>query len=242
MLYYNLPRMGNWEKQEARMRYQQVKRGRFLERPNRFIAHVELEGRREVCHVKNTGRCRELLVPGAAVYLEASANPARKTKYDLIAVEKGDLLINMDAQAPNKVFGEWAAKSWPGLLSLRPEFTWEDSRFDFRLETEAGITFVEVKGVTLEEDGEVRFPDAPTERGVKHLHGLRRAAEQGYGAAVCFVIQMKGVTHFRPNDATHPAFGRALREAAAVGVRVLAYDCLVTPESLQMDAPVPVFL
>ena len=224
------------------MQYGQVVRGRFLVRPNRFIAHVELEGRQEICHVKNTGRCRELLVPGATVYLESSNNPNRKTKYDLIAVEKGDLLINMDAQAPNHVFGEWAADYWPGLLSLRPEYTWEDSRFDFWLETEAGVTFVEVKGVTLEENGEVRFPDAPTERGVKHLHGLRRAAEQGYGAAVCFVIQMKGVTHFRPNDATHPAFGQALRDAAAAGVQVLAYDCLVTPESLVMDAPVPILL
>ncbi len=224
------------------MTYGQVCRGNFLTRPNRFIAHVAVDGRTEVCHVKNTGRCRELLTPGATVYLERSDNPKRKTQYDLIAVEKGDLLINMDAQAPNRVFGEWAAENWPGLLALRPEFTWEDSRFDFRLETERGITFVEVKGVTLEENGEVRFPDAPTERGVKHLHGLRRAVEQGCGAAVCFVVQMKGVTHFRPNDLTHPAFGQALREAALAGVQVLAYDCVVTPESLRMDAPVPVLL
>ena len=194
------------------MRYQQVRRGLFLERPNRFIAHVELEGRTEVCHVKNTGRCRELLVPGAAVYLEASANPARKTRYDLIAVEKGDLLINMDAQAPNRVFGEWAAEHWPGLLSLRPEFTWEDSRFDFRLETEERVTFVEVKGVTLEENGEVRFPDAPTERGVKHLHELQRAVAEGCRAAVFFVVQMAGMKGFSPNERTHPAFGAALRE------------------------------
>ena len=224
------------------MVYGQVCRGNFLTRPNRFIAHVAIDGRTEVCHVKNTGRCRELLTPGATVYLERSDNPKRKTQYDLIAVEKGDLLINMDAQAPNQVFGEWVAENWPGLRSLRPEFTWEDSRFDFRLETEKGITFVEVKGVTLEENGEVRFPDAPTERGVKHLHGLRRAVEQGCGAAVCFVVQMKGVTHFRPNDLTHPAFGQALREAASGGVQVLAYDCVVTPESLRMDAPVPVLL
>ena len=224
------------------MQYGQVCRGTFLKRPNRFIAHVEIGGQTEVCHVKNTGRCRELLTPGAAVYLEKSGNPQRKTQYDLIAVEKGDLLINMDAQAPNRVFGEWAAEHWPGLRSIRPEFTWEDSRFDFRLETEEGTTFVEVKGVTLEENGEVRFPDAPTERGVKHLHGLQRAVEQGYGAAVCFVIQMKGVTHFRPNDLTHPAFGQALREASAAGVQVLAYDCVVTPESLRMDEPVSVIL
>lgn len=226
------------------MRYQAVEKGRFLARPNRFIAHVEVDGRTEICHVKNTGRCRELLLPGVPVYLEPSANPARKTKYDLIAVEKGNRLINMDAQAPNKVFGEWAAagKFLPGLTAIRPEFTWEDSRFDFLLEDERGKIFVEVKGVTLEEDGEVRFPDAPTERGVKHLHGLRRAVEQGHRAAVFFVVQMKGAARFRPNDATHPAFGAALREAAENGVGVYAYDCRVTPDSLTIDAPVPVQL
>ena len=226
------------------MRYGEVKRGRFLARPNRFVAHVELEGDLVVCHVKNTGRCRELLTPSAAVYLERAENPARKTPYDLIAVEKGDLLINMDAQAPNKVFGEWAAagRFLPGLTALRPEFTWEDSRFDFRLEDHLGPCFVEVKGVTLEQDGLVLFPDAPTERGVKHLRGLRRAVEQGYRAAVFFVVQMKGPVRFRPNDAAHPAFGAALREAAAAGVGVFARDCLVTPESLTLDAPVPVVL
>lgn len=226
------------------MRYENVRPGRFLSRPNRFIAQVELDGAVEVCHVKNTGRCRELLTPGATVYLERSANPARKTKYDLIAVEKDALLINMDAQAPNKVFQEWAAqgKFLPGLTGIRPEFTWGDSRFDFRLEDGNGMYLVEVKGVTLEDGGEVRFPDAPTERGVKHLHGLIRAVEEGCRAAVVFVVQMKGVTRFRPNDATHPAFGRALREAAARGVGVFAYDCRVTPDSLTLDAPVRVEL
>ena len=226
------------------MRYGEVKRGRFLARPNRFVAHVELEGERVVCHVKNTGRCRELLTSGAAVYLERAENPARKTPYDLIAVEKGDLLINMDAQAPNKVFGEWAAagRFLPGLTALRPEFTWEDSRFDFRLEDHLGPCFVEVKGVTLEQDGLALFPDAPTERGVKHLRGLRRAVERGYWAAVFFVVQMKGPRLFRPNDGTHPAFGQALREAAAAGVGVYAWDCAVTPESLTLDAPVEVAL
>ncbi|MCI8759292.1 MAG: DNA/RNA nuclease SfsA [Oscillospiraceae bacterium] len=226
------------------MRYGEVKRGRFLARPNRFVAHVELEGERVVCHVKNTGRCRELLTSGAAVYLERAENPARKTPYDLIAVEKGDLLINMDAQAPNKVFGEWAAagRFLPGLTALRPEFTWEDSRFDFRLEDHLGPCFVEVKGVTLEQDGLALFPDAPTERGVKHLRGLRRAVERGYRAAVFFVVQMKGPRLFRPNDGTHPAFGQALREAAAAGVGVYAWDCAVTPESLTLDAPVEVAL
>ena len=226
------------------MRYHAVSQGRFLDSPNRFIAHVELGGETVVCHVKNTGRCRELLVPGAAVYVERAANPGRKTLYDLIAVEKQGLLINMDAQAPNKVFGEWAAGGGflPGLTGIRPESTWEDSRFDFLLEGGQGPCFVEVKGVTLEEGGEARFPDAPTERGVKHLRGLQRAAAQGWRAAVFFVIQMKGVTHFRPNDATHPAFGAALREAASHGVEVYARDCLVTPESLVLDAPVPVLL
>lgn len=226
------------------MQYQAVVEGRFISRPNRFIAHVELDGGLEICHVKNTGRCRDLLTPGATVYLERSANPARKTKYDLIAVEKNGLLINMDAQAPNKVFGEWAAAGHflPGLTLIRPEYTWEDSRFDFRLEDRFGPYFVEVKGVTLEEGGEARFPDAPTERGVKHLRGLLRAVEQGYRAAVFFVIQMKGVTHFRPNDATDPAFGQALREAIAGGVAALAYDCQVTPDFLSLDAPVPIRL
>ena len=226
------------------MRYGEVKRGRFLARPNRFVAHVELEGELVVCHVKNTGRCRELLTPSATVYLERAENPARKTPYDLIAVEKGDLLINMDAQAPNKVFFEWAAAGnfLPGLTAIRPEYVWEDSRFDFLLEDAQGKIFVEVKGVTLEEDGEVRFPDAPTERGVKHLRGLRREVEQGYRAAVFFVVQMKGVTRFRPNDKTHPAFGGALREAAENGVGVYAYDCRVAPDSLELDAPVEVDL
>ena len=226
------------------MRYHAVSQGRFLDRPNRFIAHVELGGETVVCHVKNTGRCRELLVPGAAVYVERAANPGRKTLYDLIAVEKQGLLINMDAQAPNKVFGEWAeaGRFLPAPTRIRPEYTWEDSRFDFLLEDGDGPCFVEVKGVTLEEQGEVRFPDAPTQRGVKHLRGLMRAVEQGCRAAVFFVIQMKGAVCFRPNDATHPAFGQALREAAAAGVSVLAYDCRVTPDSLELDAPVPVQL
>ena len=226
------------------MRYENVCEGRFLLRPNRFIAHVAMAGRTEVCHVKNTGRCRELLVPGAQVYLERSSNPARKTQYDLIAVRKGALLINMDAQAPNKAFGEWAAAGGflPGLRVIRPEFTWGDSRFDFRLEDGDGPVFVEVKGVTLEEGGVARFPDAPTERGAKHLRGLARACEAGIRAAVCFVIQIKGPQVFRPNDATDPAFGRALREAAGAGVHILAVDCRVEPDALFIDGPMPVDL
>ena len=226
------------------MRYSNICRGTFLSRPNRFIAYVEVDGTVEACHVKNTGRCRELLIPGAAVYLERCSNPQRKTQYDLIAVEKDGLLVNMDSQAPNKVFREFAAtgKLWPGLKEIRPEYTWGDSRFDFRLEDADGAIFVEVKGVTLEHDGVARFPDAPTQRGVKHLRGLQRAVEQGYRAAVFFVIQMEGMKYFAPNDETHPAFGEVLREAAATGVEVFAWECAVTPETLEICRPLPVVL
>ena len=226
------------------MQYQNVKKGIFLTRPNRFIAHVEVDGATQVVHVKNTGRCRELLVPGASVYLEQSANPARKTKYDLIAVEKGELLINMDAQAPNQVFREWADQGGflPGLTQLRPETTWGSSRFDFYWEVGDRRGFVEVKGVTLEENGHARFPDAPTERGVKHLEELIRCRSEGYEAAVCFVLQMEGMKDFAPNDSTHPAFGQALRKAAQAGVQILAHTCRVTPETLTIAEPVPVCL
>lgn len=266
------------------MRYPNIFSGTFLTRPNRFIAHVEVDGVTQVCHVKNTGRCRELLVPGCRVYLVESGNLARKTKYDLVAVEKetakGPLLINMDSQAPNKVFGEWAAAGnyRPGLTLLRPETTYGNSRFDYywedstgtqRKPSEAGCVgrggtaegtsphacvgandpklvltsgFVEVKGVTLEENGVVRFPDAPTERGVKHLEELIAAHEAGYQAAVCFIVQMEGMNWMEPNDATHPEFGAALRKAAAAGVEVLALECHVTPDSLDILRPIQVKL
>lgn len=226
------------------MQYGKILPARFLSRPNRFVARVEAEGEELVCHVKNTGRCRELLVPGATVWLEESPNPSRKTKFDLIAVEKGDQLINMDAQAPNKVFGEWAAAGGfrEGLTLLRPETTYRSSRFDFYWESSKGRGFVEVKGVTLEEDGVVRFPDAPTLRGVKHLDELVKAHEAGYEAAVCFVIQMENVRWFAPNDVTHPEFGQALRRAAQAGVEILAMDCAVTPQSLTMGKSVPIRL
>lgn len=226
------------------MQYGKILPARFLSRPNRFVARVEAEGEELVCHVKNTGRCRELLVPGATVWLEESPNPSRKTKFDLIAVEKGDRLINMDAQAPNKVFGEWAAAGGfrEGLMLLRPETTYGSSRFDFYWESSKSRGFVEVKGVTLEEDGIVRFPDAPTLRGVKHLDELVKAREAGYEAAVCFVIQMEDVRWFAPNDVTHPEFGQALRRAAQAGVEILAMDCAVTPQSLTMGNPVLVKL
>ncbi|WP_297871198.1 DNA/RNA nuclease SfsA [uncultured Oscillibacter sp.] len=226
------------------MRYRTVVPGRFLCRPNRFIAQVETAAGVQTVHVKNTGRCRELLVPGASVYLEQSANPRRKTAFDLIAVDKGGLLINMDAQAPNRVFAEWAGAGnfLPDCTALRREYVYGDSRLDFCLETPGGLHLVEVKGVTLEEGGAARFPDAPTERGVKHIQELRRAVEAGLGATLFFVVQMEGMRSVAPNDETHPAFGRALREAAAAGVRVCAWDCAVTPESLTLRAPVPVLL
>lgn len=216
--------------------------GRFLDRPNRFIAHVDIAGRgAQVCHVKNTGRCRELLIPGTRVYVEECQNPARKTKYDLIAVEKGKLLINMDSQAPNKAAAEAIPRLLPRISLLRPETVWGSSRFDFYAETETGEKwFIEVKGVTLEENGTARFPDAPTQRGTKHLRELCRCVEQGFHAAVLFVIQMKGAERFEPNAKTDPEFARTLRQAAEAGVRILAYDCLVAPDSMVIDAPVKI--
>ncbi len=220
--------------------------GRFLERPNRFIAHVEIKGEPVVCHVKNTGRCRELLTPGARVYLEESGNPARKTKYDLIAVEKetprGTLLINMDSQAPNKAAAEALPRLLPGLTLLRPETAWGNSRFDFYAEAGGARWFIEVKGVTLEEDGVGRFPDAPTGRGAKHLRELCRCMDSGFCACVLFLVQMKGVRYFAPNDAADPAFAAALREAAARGVLVKALDCLVTPDSMTADREIEIVL
>lgn len=226
------------------MRYHTVIEGHFLDRPNRFIAHVETSEGLQICHVKNTGRCRELLVPGAVVYLERAENFARKTAYDLIAVNKSGLLINMDAQAPNQVFDEWvrAGGFCSDVLSVRPEYCYGSSRIDFCLETPRGLHLVEVKGVTLEENGHARFPDAPTERGLKHIHELWRAKEEGLEASLFFVVQMEGMQDVRPNDATHPAFGEALREAARAGVHVEAYDCTVTPNSIAIRRQVPVIL
>ena len=224
------------------MRYQRMEKATFLSRPNRFIAHVLLNGEEVVCHVKNTGRCRELLIPGAEVWLERGSNPQRKTLYDLIAVRKGEQLINMDAQAPNRVFAEWAAQLEPEMTALRAEYTYGQSRLDFCLETPQGLHLVEVKGVTLEENGHTRFPDAPTERGIKHLHELMRAVEEGHKASAVFVIQMEDVRDFAPNDATHPAFGAALRQAAAAGVQVVAVNCRVAPDSLEIWHTIPVIL
>lgn len=215
------------------MRYDHMTPGTFLARPNRFIAHVRIGGETQVVHVKNTGRCRELLVPGCRVWCQESQNPARKTKFDLIAVEKGNRLINMDSQAPNAAAKEWLAGGGLGQLeNLRAETVHGDSRFDFSFTKDGKPCFLEVKGVTLEQEGVCAFPDAPTERGAKHLRGLTALAREGFGAYVLFVIQMAGVAYLHPNDATDPAFGQALREAAAAGVEILAMDCAVTPDSM----------
>ncbi len=226
------------------MIYENIVQGTFLERLNRFVAYVELAGKRETVHVKNTGRCKELLQPGATVYLEKSLNPNRKTAYDLIAVQKGERLINMDSQIPNKVVEEWLWKKelFHDLVLVRPETQYGKSRFDFYLETQEDKIFMEVKGVTLEEDGVVRFPDAPSERAVKHVEELIQACEEGYKAYILFVIQMKDVKYFAPNEDTHPEFADALRKAAEAGVKILAYDCDVTKEEITLAEPVEVCL
>ena len=223
------------------MTYSSVRTGRFVSRPNRFIAMVEVDGVNTVCHVKNTGRCKELLVPGCTVVLAAADNPARKTLYDVIAVYKGDRLINMDSQAPNTVAAAYLAHRFPAA-TIRREVTYGDSRFDFYLQNGGEEWFVEVKGCTLEIDNIGYFPDAPTERGVKHLRHLIRAAEEGYRAAVLFIVQMEGIAAIRPNDATHSAFGEALRDAANAGVEVWAVDCTVSPSTLAYQAPIPIQL
>ena len=225
------------------MHYDRMVPAVFLSRPNRFIAHVELDGREETVHVKNTGRCRELLQPGTQVWCQESANPNRKTRFDLITVRKGDRLINMDSQAPNIAAGEWLRAGGLGeIRNLKAESFHGDSRFDFSFEKGGKLCFLEVKGVTLENDGVCAFPDAPTERGVKHLKGLTRLVREGYGAYVLFVIQMPDVKYLHPNDATDPAFGAALREAALNGVQVLAMDCAVTEDIMEIRLPVLVKL
>lgn len=225
------------------MRYEAMVPGIFLERPNRFIARVEIDGKVETCHVKNTGRCRELLPKGTKVWCRRDDNPMRKTKFDLIAVEKGTRLINMDSHAPNAAAKEWLQAGGLGEISqLRAETVHGDSRFDFSFVRDGKRCFLEVKGVTLEQAGVCAFPDAPTERGTKHIKGLSEAVAQGYGAYILFVIQMADVQYLHPNDATDPAFGAALRKAAAEGVTVLAMDCAVTPDSMVLRQPVPVRL
>ena len=225
------------------MKYENMVAGRFLARPNRFIAKVEIDGQEETVHVKNTGRCRELLQTGAEVFCRFDPNPARKTRYDLITVRKGDRLINMDSQAPNAAAKEWLLGGGLGTIeNLKAEAFHGDSRFDFSFEKDGRRCFLEVKGVTLENDGVCAFPDAPTERGVKHLKGLTELARSGCGAYVLFVIQMADVKYLHPNDTTDPAFGAALREAAAAGVQILAMDCAVTVDTMNIRLPVLVKL
>ena len=229
------------------MKYKNIKAAEFISRPNRFIAKVRIDGNEETVHVKNTGRCRELLTEGCTVYLEESDNPNRKTRYDLVAVEKlrsgkPPLLVNMDSQIPNAAAEEWLRKGelFSERAVIRREFTYGESRFDFRIEDGEKVSFLEVKGVTLENDGIASFPDAPTERGVKHIHELIRAHREGFGAYILFVVQMKEIRELRPNDATHRAFGDALRLAEREGVKILAYDCIVTPESMTIDKPISI--
>ncbi len=225
------------------MHYPNMVPGTFLVRPNRFIAHVEMEGQVQICHVKNTGRCRELLPAGAQVWCQQWDSPTRKTKFDLITVQKGARLINMDSQAPNKAAAEWLLGGGLGKIeALRPEVRHGQSRFDFAFTKDGQPCFLEVKGVTLEQDGVCAFPDAPTERGTKHLRELQQAAGEGYGAYVLFVIQMTDVKYLHPNDATDPAFGAALRAAAQAGVQVLAVDCTVTSDSMTIGKFVKVRL
>ena len=226
------------------MIYENILPAVFVDRPNRFIAHVELNGRLEVCHVKNTGRCRELLIPGCRVYVQHQPSPTRKTAYDLIAVEKGERLLNMDANAPNRVFNEYvrAGRFLREWSVIRPETTHGDSRFDFYLESPGHRLFAEVKGVTLEDDGVMRFPDAPTERGVKHLEGLARCVQEGYEAWAVFVIQTEDVRWMEPNRRTHPAFADAMRQAAQAGVHLLALDCHTEPDRLEICRPVEIRL
>ena len=225
------------------MEYQNIVPGIFLARPNRFIAHIEIDGQVEICHVKNTGRCRELLPVGAKVFCQKALSPTRKTKYDLITVEKGHRLINMDSQAPNAAVKEWLQGGGLGKIEdLRAEVTRVDSRFDFAFTKDGIPCFLEVKGVTLENNGVCAFPDAPTLRGARHLRELTALAREGFGAYVLFVIQMADVKFLHPNDSTDPDFGSALRDAANAGVHVLAMDCRITPDTMTLHAPVEVRL
>ena len=224
------------------MKYQRIYKGTFLERPNRFIAYIKINGKQETVHVKNTGRCRELLIPGAEVYVQKSDNPERKTGWDLIGVKKGDRLINMDSQIPNRIVKEWleAGNLITGITKIRPEYTYGNSRLDLYVEAGERKILIEVKGVTLEEEGVVRFPDAPSERAVKHVDELIKAVEDGYEAYVFFVIQMDEVRYFTPNRDTHREFAEALVRAAEAGVHITAYDCCVETDSIAVKEEVPV--
>lgn len=226
------------------MFYKNIAAGKFISRPNRFIANVEIDGEVRVVHVKNTGRCRELLLPGSTVYCEKSDNPNRKTAYDLVAVEKGKLLINMDSQAPNQAFSEFIhdGSFKDGIEYIARERKYKNSRFDFYFKRNGKEYFAEVKGVTLEDDGVVLFPDAPTERGVKHLTELEDAVKNGYGGCVVFVVQLKEAKYFTPNRKTHPEFAEKLKEVQKAGVEIFAYTCNVTPNSISLLSQIPVVI
>lgn len=224
------------------MKYENIKKAKFLSRPNRFVAEIEIDGQKAMAHVKNTGRCKELLLPQADIYVREVDNPNRKTKYDLISVYKGETLVNIDSQIPNQVFHDWVLNTefFSHIKLIKPEYTYKNSRFDFYLETQTDKILVEVKGVTLEENGVAMFPDAPTERGVKHLYQLMESLAEGYQAYIFFVIQMKGINYFTPNSKTHLAFAQALAQAQAGGVKVLAMDCEITSDSIKASNLVPV--
>ncbi len=226
------------------MKYNNILKGKFISRPNRFIAHIEINNKIEICHVKNTGRCKELLTPNAEVFVQKNDNPKRKTKFSLIGVKKNDRMINMDSQVTNKVIHEWISKGglFKDIIKIKPEAKYKNSRFDFYIETKNEKVFIEVKGVTLESEGIVRFPDAPTERGVKHIRELCDSIKEGYEAYVIFVIQMKDVVHFEPNVETHKEFAEALREAEKCGVHILALDCEVTEDSIDIRDYVKVLI
>lgn len=224
------------------MKYSNIVKVAFISRPNRFIANCEIDGKLQVCHVKNTGRCKELFTEGATVYLQKSDNPNRKTLYDLTAVQKGDRLINVDSQVVNGVALEYMPVLFDDIKLIKPECVYGNSRFDIYLETETDKIFVEVKGVTLEKDGIAMFPDAPTERGVKHLKELQKAVADGYKAYVLFVIQMDSISHFEPNRMTHPEFAEELKNAQKNGVTVLAYNCAVTPDEIKIKDKVRTIL
>lgn len=226
------------------MKYEKILKGKFIDRPNRFIAHVEIQDKIETVHVKNTGRCKELLVPGAEVILEEPGNPGRKTKYDLICVNKQGRWINMDSQVPNKAAREWILSGglFPEKVNVAAERKYGNSRFDLFVESEKRRAFIEVKGVTLEDGDIARFPDAPTQRGVKHIEELIRCMEDGYEAYLLFVIQINGIKKFMPNWETHYHFGEALRVAEQKGVKLLAYDCRITEDTIEINEPVPVDL
>ena len=226
------------------MRYPNITKAEFLSRENRFVALVRLHDELLRVHVKNTGRCRELLTPGATVYLVKSENQLRKYSYDLVAVEKGPLLVNMDSQAPNRVFHEFLQSGGflDGITYIKPEYTFGTSRMDFYFERAGERHLVEVKGVTLEENGLCRFPDAPTQRGAKHLRELAKAVQEGYHAWICFVVQMAGMTMLEPNLKTDPEFTHALQDAARSGVEVRAFGCEATPDSLCVSYQIPVHL